>query len=82
MQILRNSRGQGLVEYLIVVSLMAVAALGVMRILSQNTRAQFANVANAIQGKESKARIDKVQESYYSNRDLSDFFNGAAKSEK
>jgi Flp pilus assembly pilin Flp len=37
MNILKNKKGQGLIEYLIVVSLMAVATITVVRVVSQNT---------------------------------------------
>ena len=38
-----NQRGQGLVEYLIIVALMAVATIGIVRVLGQTVSAKFAS---------------------------------------
>jgi Flp pilus assembly pilin Flp len=79
---IKNQKGQSLVEYLIIVALMAAAAIGVVRVLSQNTRAQFANVANALQGKsERKVDTKEVRESDYNFRDMGEFINGSSSRE-
>ncbi len=77
---LNNQRGQGLVEYLIIVAIMAIATIGIMRVVGQNTSAQFANIAYALQGKDSSARKEQVQARDFKKKDLSDFMNGAASS--
>jgi pilus assembly protein Flp/PilA len=74
---LSNQRGQGLIEYLIIVALVAVAGIAVMKVVGQNVHAQFANVAFAIQGKSSEVHLDEVRESQYQKRDMGDFFKGA-----
>ena len=75
--VIANSRGQGLVEYLIIVALMAVAAIGVMRVVSQNMRAQFATVANAIRGSGGKVDGQAVTKTQFESHDMSDFMQGA-----
>ncbi len=82
MRPLKNSNGQGLIEYLIIVTIMAVAALSIMRTVSQNVAANFADVAYALQGKKQSARRDDVEASQFKKRDLSDFFDGAASGAK
>lgn len=77
-KVINNQRGQGLVEYLIIVAIMAVATIGIMRVVGQNTSAQFANVAYALQGRENTARKEQVQTRDVQKKDLSNFMNGAA----
>jgi pilus assembly protein Flp/PilA len=74
---LSNQRGQGLIEYLIIVALVAVAGISVMKVVGQNVHAQFAHVADAIQGKNSNVHLDEVRETQYQKRDMGDFFKGA-----
>ncbi len=76
---MRNQRGQGLIEYLIIVALMAVATIGVVRLLGHSVSVQLANVTNAIQGKEKgKIQADSIEERHYKKKDLSNFLNGAS----
>ena len=82
MRLIENRRGQGLVEYLILVALMAVASIGIVRALNQSVTTQFARVNSAIRGEQKKQAFEKVDESAYKKRDLSDFINGAASREK
>lgn len=44
--------GQGMTEYIIMVALIAIAAIGVITIFGQNLRALFATSANALGGAE------------------------------
>ena len=76
--VIKNNRGQGLVEYLIIVAIMAVATIGIMRVVGQNTSAQFANIAYALQGKDNKANKEQVRDRDVKKKDLSDFMTGAA----
>lgn len=80
-QTLRNQRGQGLIEYLLVVALMGVAAISVLRVVSKNTRANFATISNALQGREERAQTQRAGESTYESRDMSDFMKGVAADE-
>lgn len=74
---LQNERGQGLIEYLVIVALVAVAGITIMKVIGQNIRAQFARVAYVIQGESPKdVKINAVRASQYKSRDMSDFFRG------
>jgi pilus assembly protein Flp/PilA len=75
---LKNQRGQGLIEYLIIVALVAVAGISVMKVVGQNVHAQFANVANAIQAGHKTIKLDEIRESQYQKRDMGDFFHGSS----
>lgn len=73
-----NQRGQGLIEYLIIVALMSVATIGIMRFLNQAVKAKFASSIYAIQGVQKRAAIETLEEDNYKKTDFSDFMNGAA----
>lgn len=79
---LKDRRGQGLIEYLIIVALMAVATMGVVRALSYAVQTRFANTIYAIHGVNKKVRTETFDESQIKKKDLSDFMNGAAQESK
>jgi pilus assembly protein Flp/PilA len=49
-QPLRRSRGQGMTEYIIIVALIAVAAIGVITLFGNNLRRLFGQSADALAG--------------------------------
>ena len=79
---IRNQKGQGLIEYLILVALMGVATIGVIRVLNQTIKARFASAVYALQGKPKKVKTDSLSEQDYKKSDLSNFMNGAASKNK
>jgi len=79
---MKKKRGQGLIEYLILVALMAVATIGIVRVLNQTVKSRFANAIHALQGTNKKAKTDSLKSSDYQKRDISDFMNGAASDPK
>jgi pilus assembly protein Flp/PilA len=75
-----NKKGQALIEYLMLVALMAVASFSVMILLSHSVRGKFVQIVDEVQGsKSTQVRFDRPQESDYKKRDMSDFMNGASK---
>jgi Flp pilus assembly pilin Flp len=79
--LLKNKKGQGLVEYLIIVAIIAVGSIAIIKTVGGNIDVQFANVANAIGGKEStKKEAHEVTESMYKKKDLGSFFQGSVNS--
>ncbi len=75
---LGNQKGQGLIEYLILIALMGVATIGVIRVLNQTIKARFASAVYALQGKPKKVKTESLNKRDYQKSDLSDFMNGAA----
>ncbi len=76
-----NQKGQGLIEYIILVAIIAVASIGVVRALGQVTSTQLANITLSLQGKASrKVNSNSVHESLYSKKDLSDFTRNSSQS--
>ena len=53
-----RQRGQGMMEYVIIVALIAVAAIGVYSVFGQTVRNQTAGLANEIAGVDSADQID------------------------
>ncbi len=77
--LLRNQRGQGLVEYMVIVALMAVASMGVMRILSKTTSGKLAQITQSLQGGKASVNVEfeNVEKDDLRKKDMSDFFQGS-----
>lgn len=78
MKTLCNKRGQGLVEYMILIALMAGAAIVAMRYLSHTVNGKITEIVNTLQGKPPGVTYDAPEESVYKRKDLGNFLNGAA----
>lgn len=50
MKLLRNKRGQGMSEYLIILALVAIATIGAVIFFADNVREQISNLAEEIVG--------------------------------
>lgn len=77
MKLLKNRKGQGLIEYLVLVCLIAVGSMAVIRVVGKNVRVQFANISRALGGEDQALQAEKVTSDDYSKRDFSDFMKGA-----
>lgn len=64
MNLLRNKRGQGMTEYIIIVALIAIAAIAAFAYFGQTVRDQTAAMSGAIAGDEDTAQgaVDKAGE--------------------
>ena len=78
----KKHRGQGLVEYLILIALMGVATIGIIRSLNQTIKSRFANAIYALQGRKQKAKTHSLKKQEYQRSDLSNFMTGAASSDE
>ena len=54
-KMLRKTRGQGMTEYIIIVALIAIAAIGVITLFGDNIRRLFGASAQALAGQSSLA---------------------------
>ena len=71
---LRGRRGQGMTEYIIIVALIAIAAIGVVSLFGDNIRALFATSANALAGNEdTEADTNEASEDLYGHKNMKDF---------
>lgn len=81
--VFKNKKGQGLVEYLILVSIMGVASIAVVKLISGNLRSQFSNVANALgTNQTTKVESKAATDTHYRSKDLSNFFQGSVDGER
>jgi len=62
MQSIHRQRGQGMTEYIVIVALIAVAAIGVYQFFGQTIRNQTAGMANEIAGQDAAAQIQGAQQ--------------------
>lgn len=60
-QIIGRTRGQGMTEYIIIVALIAVAAIGVYSLLGKTVRGQVAGIANEITGQSSSEQLNSAR---------------------
>ena len=75
---LKNNKGQGLVEYLIIVALVGVATIGMVRVLGNTIERQLASITNGLQGRpDKKVEMEQINSSDYQKKDLSDFLKGS-----
>jgi Flp pilus assembly pilin Flp len=79
---LKNQRGQGLIEYLVIVALMGVAAIAIVRVMGQTVSSRFASVTSALKGEEKNYEAAEITKTTYQKRDLGDFFQGSADKSK
>lgn len=74
MFMLRTQAGQSLVEYLILVCLIAVGTTAVVKIVGQNIAAQFNNVSMHLRGEaNSSTPLERAADRDYRKKDFNDF---------
>ncbi|MFH1222982.1 MAG: hypothetical protein V1647_01395 [Pseudomonadota bacterium] len=78
---MRNKKGQGMIEYVILVALLAVAAIGITELLGQTVRTKLSQVTSSLQGSNRKIGEDlpEVDEKYFNRKGLSDFYKNSNK---
>ncbi|MCA2977000.1 MAG: hypothetical protein INH41_07620 [Myxococcaceae bacterium] len=59
-QLMKKARGQGMTEYIIIVALIAIAAIGVITLFGDNIRKLFGASADALAGQESVTPATKT----------------------
>lgn len=75
---INNKKGQSLVEYLIIVALVAVATIGMVKAVGTNVSIHFANISKALAGDSRNALTPvKVQADQIKTRDLGTYMQGA-----
>ena len=76
MKFIKNKKGQGLIEYLILVAFMAVACIGVVKAINHTVNSKFQEIDYALRGDRKKVKRDKIDLNLSKQRDLSNFMNG------
>ncbi len=62
MKMLRNKKGQGMSEYLIILALVAIATIGAVIFFADNVREQISNLATEIGGDDATVTLDAANE--------------------
>lgn len=70
---LRKNRGQGMTEYIIIVALIAIAAIGVITLFGDNVRQLFASSAEALAGNDNVANNGQTANQSTVKKNLSNF---------
>lgn len=74
----KNQKGQGLIEYLILVALIAVTTIGVIKVVGNNVATQYENINRAMGAKNSqKLTISNASENSLKQKDLSNFMESS-----
>jgi len=73
---IRNQRGQGLIEYLIIVALMGVATIAIVRVMGEVVSKRFAGISAALQGDRLNEKAT-INDSAFKKRDLGNFLSGS-----
>ena len=71
----RKQRGQGMTEYIIIVALIAIGAIGVYNMFGKTVRNQMAGVAQGLAGKETEAKTAITNAATSANQAASDANN-------
>ncbi len=80
MKFRKNQSGQSLVEYLVIVAIIAIGSIAVVRSLGQTIYTRFANITNALQGNNKELKIEALNASDYGKKSLDNFFKDAGAS--
>jgi len=73
-RIIKDKRGQGLTEYIIIVALIAIAAIGVVTLFGDNIRALFAGASDALAGETNvKVKTQKASQAHTKTKTLKTF---------
>lgn len=73
---LKKARGQGMTEYIIIVALIAIAAIGVITLFGDNIKALFGMSADALAGDTAVKKRTTYSNQKYEKKKMSDFAEG------
>ena len=76
--LVKNQKGQGLIEYLILVALIAVTTIGVIKVVGKNVATQYENINRAMGAKKSgQLEITNASDGALKQQDLSNFMDSS-----
>jgi Flp pilus assembly pilin Flp len=78
---MRNKKGQGMIEYIILVALLAIAAIGITELLGQTVRTKLAQITAGLQdrGENIGKDLPTVEAKHVDRKGLSDFHKNTNK---
>ncbi len=72
-QMMKKARGQGMTEYIIIVALIAIAAIGVITLFGDNIKALFGMSADALAGDTQVEKRTSKSQGKLEKKKLTDF---------
>ena len=72
-KMMRNQQGQGMTEYIIIVALIAIAAIGVVTLFGDNIRKMFGASVDALAGKADDSTGAKNATASSAHRNVTNF---------
>lgn len=76
--LVRNSKGQSLVEYMVLVALITAGTIGVVRVVGYNIGIQYENINRSLGAKASnQLQAVSAEQSHLNKKDLSNFLQGS-----
>ncbi len=80
-KLIKNNKGQGLIEYLILVALIAVTTIGVVKVVGNNVATQYENINRAMGAKNSQQlTVRNASDTALKQKDLSNFIDSSRSS--
>ncbi len=75
---LKNNSGQGMIEYMILVALIAAGTIGVIKVVGQNVGKQYENINRALGARKTEQlQLDNANDNLLRRKDLSNFMDGS-----
>jgi pilus assembly protein Flp/PilA len=74
MKTVSNSRGQSLIEYLILVAVIAIGSIGIVRGLGHTILIRYTNITNALQNRKTELQPEAINPNDFQKKNLDDFF--------
>lgn len=74
---LQNKNGQGLIEYLMLTALIAVATIGVVKVVGYNLGKKYENINRALGARGEALNAVNASDNAIAQKDLSNFLDGA-----
>lgn len=81
MKRMKNRKGQGMIEYIVIVALVAIGAIGITELLGQTVRTKLSQITSSLQDKNDNAakKLPTVTASYFNRKGLNNFNSNANK---
>ncbi|MBI2608755.1 MAG: hypothetical protein HYW47_04050 [Deltaproteobacteria bacterium] len=79
---IKNCKGQGMIEYVILVALISVASIGIVSIFGHTVKAKLSQITAALQGRSANhIQVESVEEKHWRKRGLNDFYKSEGRSD-
>ena len=77
---MKKNSGQGVIEYIILVAIIAVASMGIVKILGHTVSTKLAQITLSLQGKSNRAKQieePEVKKKHSQERGMDDFYESS-----